>query len=615
MPASTITVAQWVRRTIQWWRRTDSGEEVDTLMDAPVVLTLWGPGVARKGWSPLPGFTSRSPLERSDEFRSDPAAVIEPRLRLDPVLADPTDIHPARVECDVVRDHLIARIRRAVAPGGVLCPPTPGRHGPVTPRPSIRRTTCARWVRDSRLRCRRAGCSTRAGSRSRTHAAQRWYPRSSGRRVRYARATVPARPAGDEGSPTPTPAPVRGPRCGPAADEGARASGRAPWHGDPRGSARSWSDPRHFQAHAIHARSRGEVQRTAVVVAPRHVRRFLGRLDGAEVPARRRHDPDAPGSRGVDVPPLIYLQAIPRLLARIGSRVYEHGPVRQTAVRPHLVAHDHLLLHVPVVHIQVFFVGGEREPIRPEQVGAHDLQAAVLEQEDTAELQLLARIVVELRQPERRIGEIECAVRPVDEVVGAVQPLPFILLGQHGQHAVLFEPRNPPVAVLVDREPPVSIQGEPVRPGLVVLADVSACVPALGPEHGDLAVGGPAVDRVRVGIAEEQVAPVADPNRPFGELEAASDLLDLRVPGHDVVECGIEPHDLVHDGLHPARLVRLVERQRRRTNPHVVGGWVGERPVDREHRELEPLPWFHVVSEYDAVRRVPSLDQLTPCLA
>src|SRR5437899_8560660 len=97
MPGSTITVAQWVRRTIQWWRRTDSGEEVDTLMDAPVVLTLWGPGVARKGWSPLPGFTSRSPLERSDEFRSDPAAVIEPRLRLDPVLADPTGVHPAQI--------------------------------------------------------------------------------------------------------------------------------------------------------------------------------------------------------------------------------------------------------------------------------------------------------------------------------------------------------------------------------------------------------------------------------------------------------------------------------------------------------------------------------------
>src|SRR5437773_227391 len=132
MPASTITVAQWVRRTIQWCRRTDGGDEVDAPMNAPVVLMLWGPTAARKGWSPLPGFTPRSPLERSHQLRRDPAAVIEPRLRLNPRVADPAGIDPARVECDVVRDHLIAGIRRAVAPGGVLRSPTPGRHGPVT---------------------------------------------------------------------------------------------------------------------------------------------------------------------------------------------------------------------------------------------------------------------------------------------------------------------------------------------------------------------------------------------------------------------------------------------------------------------------------------------------
>src|SRR2546428_6424728 len=104
-------------------------------MGAPIVLTLWGPGVGRKGWSPLPGFTSRSPLERSDEPRRDPATVIEPGLRLDPVLADPAGIHPARVECDVVRDHVIAGIRRAVTPSGVLRPPTPGQHRPEDRHP------------------------------------------------------------------------------------------------------------------------------------------------------------------------------------------------------------------------------------------------------------------------------------------------------------------------------------------------------------------------------------------------------------------------------------------------------------------------------------------------
>ena len=37
--------------------------------------------------------------------------------------------------------------------------------------------------------------------------------------------------------------------------------------------------------------------------------------------------------------------------------------------------------------------------------------------------EFLARIVVELRQAERRVGEIEAAVAAVDEVVRAVEPL------------------------------------------------------------------------------------------------------------------------------------------------------------------------------------------------
>src|SRR5207245_8662004 len=109
--------------------------------------------------------------------------------------------------------------------------------------------------------------------------------------------------------------------------------------------------------------------------------------------------------------------------------------------------------------------------------------------------------------------------------------------------------------------------------------------------------------------------PVADPNRPFGELEAAGDLLDLRGRVDDGIERWIEPHDLVRDWLDPADLTRLVERQCRRTDPHVVRRWVGQRAVDRENRELELLAWSHIVPEDDAVRRVPSLDQLTPCLA
>ena len=56
--------------------------------------------------------------------------------------------------------------------------------------------------------------------------------------------------------------------------------------------------------------------------------------------------------------------------------------------------------------------------------------------EDAAEGQLLARIVEELRQAERRIGEVERAVGVVDEIVRTVEPLALVAIGEHGELAV-----------------------------------------------------------------------------------------------------------------------------------------------------------------------------------
>src|SRR5213593_1819312 len=79
----------------------------------------------------LPDFASRHALERPDELGRDPPSVVQPRLRLDMVLADPARIHASGVEGHVILNHLVTRRRRAIAPSGIFRPPTRRRDGPV----------------------------------------------------------------------------------------------------------------------------------------------------------------------------------------------------------------------------------------------------------------------------------------------------------------------------------------------------------------------------------------------------------------------------------------------------------------------------------------------------
>jgi hypothetical protein len=68
-------------------------------------------------------------------------------------------------------------------------------------------------------------------------------------------------------------------------------------------------------------------------------------------------------------------------------------------------------------------------------------------------------------------------------------------------------------AVLGDGEAPVAVQREAVRAGLPVLGDIRAVVAALLAEDAQRprARGIVLVDAVRVGIAEEEAARVAQP--------------------------------------------------------------------------------------------------------
>src|SRR2546425_5041049 len=84
----------------------------------------------------LPALRPRPALERSGHVARDPAAVEVAFLCLDPLPVDVAGIHARRVEGDVVRDGLVARGRRRVAPGRVLGR-TPGDRDGVVARDAL----------------------------------------------------------------------------------------------------------------------------------------------------------------------------------------------------------------------------------------------------------------------------------------------------------------------------------------------------------------------------------------------------------------------------------------------------------------------------------------------
>src|SRR5256712_10279932 len=141
--------------------------------------------------------------------------------------------------------------------------------------------------------------------------------------------------------------------------------------------------------------------------------------------------------------------------------------------------------------------------------------------------------------------------------------------------------------MLVEGERAVAIGRAPVRAGLAVLADVDPLVAALRTINGHLTVRRPPVDRVRVGIAEQQVA-VGVPHWTFREQEAAGDLLDARVRRDHRIEGRIG----AQDARYLARRLRpgTADLERRRAAPDEVAGAGANRPVVADDRHAVVLP-------------------------
>ena len=120
-----------------------------------------------------------------------------------------------------------------------------------------------------------------------------------------------------------------------------------------------------------------------------------------------------------------------------------------------------------------------------------------------------------------------------------------------------------------------------------------------------MAVGGPAVDGVVVGIGEEKMAINAvlagKPYGAFGEAKAVGDFFDLRVRRDDLVEGGVGADDLSLVLDANSGVVFGVKIEGSVADPDEVAGRAGEWAVGGEYSELDLLARFGIAGEEDAV--------------
>ncbi len=281
--------------------------------------------------------------------------------------------------------------------------------------------------------------------------------------------------------------------------------------------------------------------------SPPHAKLWIGR--GAMTVPRclpaAGIDPQTVGRSKVEVARCIDLDAVERFLAGHFLRQVNEGFARaQRAVATDREAQHDFALRVPVADIEMLAVRCEGDAVRTLELVAQQSRAAAVGAIHAAERQLLARIVVELRQAEWRIGEVDGAIRRVHEVVRTVQAFALIAVREHCLAAVRFDAHDAMVAVLVDRQSALRIQRESIRAGLPEESDIASGIAAVLEQSPQfLRSRIPRIDAVGVRIAEQQALFALLPHRSFGELETLGEFEDLRVGRNDAVDRGVVAHD------------------------------------------------------------------------
>src|SRR5205823_2166744 len=87
-----------------------------------------------------------------------------------------------------------------------------------------------------------------------------------------------------------------------------------------------------------------------------------------------RNNPEAAGSRYVQISLLINLHAVECVFALGRGHVEKDFSVRQSAIGVHFVSHDDLLLSVPIVDVEVLLIWREGQTVRSLQIGGQQLE-------------------------------------------------------------------------------------------------------------------------------------------------------------------------------------------------------------------------------------------------
>src|SRR5205823_845828 len=155
--------------------------------------------------------------------------------------------------------------------------------------------------------------------------------------------------------------------------------------------------------------------------------------------------------RDIEVARLVDFHSIERVLTGRTRHIEKDFAIVNRAIWLHLITHHNLLFLVPVTDVEIFLVWGKSDAVGTGKIFCDELQISVLHRKDATERQLLARIVKELRQTERRIGKVECPVAAINKIIRAIETLALEFICKDDKLAVALQADDAAVAVLINR--------------------------------------------------------------------------------------------------------------------------------------------------------------------
>src|SRR5262249_41556694 len=140
--------------------------------------------------------------------------------------------------------------------------------------------------------------------------------------------------------------------------------------------------------------------------------------------------------------------------------------------------------------------------------------------------------------------------------------------------------------MLIDREPPLTIQSQTIRAGLAIFPDVETCVPAVRPVNRYLPIRTPPIYKVVVRVAEEQIPALGVPYGPFRELEPGGKPFNFCAWRQDGIEPKILPKDVSLYRNNPITGTGFVEIEDGGLNPYEIVGASRNRAINSKHCQL-----------------------------